>query len=42
MVPNGKMLGVETVLGIDGSYLNEDSLVIDKDEFLRKDLGEKI
>ncbi len=38
----GKNLGIQEVLGIDGKYVDEDSLVIDKSEFLRADLGEKI
>lgn len=38
----GKNLGIQEVLGIDGKYVTEESLVIDKSEFMGADLGEKI
>lgn len=38
----GKSLGIKEVLGIDGKYVNEEQLVINKDEFIGADLGEKI
>lgn len=38
----GKALGIQEVLGIDGKYVNEESLVIDKSEFMGANLGEKI
>ena len=34
--------GVETVLGLDGHYVNQDTLLIDRDQFRAVDLGEPI
>lgn len=37
-----KNLGVKEVLGIDGEYVNQESLVIDKEEFIGTDLEKPI
>ncbi len=36
--PNGKKAGVETVLGVDGDYVERDRLVTDPSNFLSADL----
>lgn len=38
----GKELGVKEILGIEGSWLNINHLVIPKDSFIHKDLSQKI
>lgn len=38
----GKNLGMTEILGIDGEYVNQEGLVISKDEFMGADLGTHI
>lgn len=36
-----KRLGINDFIGIDGVYMNEENLVIEKDKFLKVDIGKK-